>query len=532
MSHKIVNRIIFSWKITRNSINGELSLNSTHLAFRDLSDNSEKLTIPFTNIVDAKVNYKNPKQKNLSQENGIQGNVKWVLCISLNSKDIDNKQEYYFTFCGSENEQRAKHAMESINLAISYLSLEQRDRLRIIFLQNNEEFFNIYQRLVIGNVLAEQEFWIIMDSLGLSIPYINDFIMERGLSNKLIKCEPKTTENPTIELTSEDLSVLYKLYPEFKAKATEVSRIPPKEGKKLEDKRIKFIEEQSKECTELVGGYQDILIEKMYTKHAPNVKLSKSLKNMFKNSYYTRFSCINGIGLYKSKCEAEINSVKVLANDINNSNANNQREDEDDKNDKGSGILKRLNRHSKRMICSIIKNNSLNKDHEGATLHINNGKLNDHAIFPKPDSEPSKTCAKKLFASIKSMKEHNTLDNYIMDSATAESTWKLITNQSAISSKTQPLERNPSGKLINAKNIFKETLLLLTIFYKQLPITRRKCKDVLDRLETLFARCERRIEESIARDFQTKYTYEQMLKPLLKVKELYKNIKRHQYAIN
>jgi len=392
--------------------------------------------------------------------------------------------------------------------------LTEKNRLRINFLQDNEDFLRVYKRLVVAQVLTEEEFWSHLNFFkDCPSDTLQEFNLKQGLPNILFKYEKKSTGNSDIHFTEEDLDTLNRLYPEFKEKTLYESQESNKEPKK--DKRIQFVEEQIKKCTELVGGYKDISIEDMYKSKAPIVTVSKEVKDAFKDAYYPDYSGNKGTGVYRSRAEAEMSSMDVINNEENKKLSAREIEEEEAKQEKLNGMVMRLNRHSKRLLCSMGIGQSTppteSPEHNIKVPMMGKPVLKINKNPPPVDTEDPVLCQEKMLVAIKSLQEKNSLIPNMISLDNAEAAWKQLSTEAAIGNFAQFSDRDPTGKLIQASRFYIETQFLLRIFYSQYPPVQQKQREILNLLMPLLSDCKKRIQEYLARDNQIKMIYEQIM---------------------
>eukprot|EP00826_Nyctotherus_ovalis_P040150 TRINITY_DN3921_c0_g7_i4.p1 TRINITY_DN3921_c0_g7~~TRINITY_DN3921_c0_g7_i4.p1 ORF type:complete len:499 (-),score=133.72 TRINITY_DN3921_c0_g7_i4:155-1651(-) len=481
-----------SWNVTYKSNRGELTFGEASLNFRQLGAAKDRLVIPLTNIKGSR-----PRDflevRNAEKSKGI-----YILRVDLHTGDERGKLKRKLTcsiddfgFEGEYCREQSDKARVCLEEGIKFFTLTEKSRVRINFLEEYDEFLRAYQRLVISQTLTENEFWSLLEFFKeYPASLLQDFEMTEGLSNCLVKYDPKTAMNKELNFSVEDLALLYRIYPEFKEKSKEDSTERVREGQAKKDKRVQFIEDQVKKDTELVGSHRDIYIEEMYKSKAPVVALSPHVKAIFKHSFYPAFSLNTGKGLYKTRIETEISSTAFYMEENKKVSMREKEEDE-----KVNGMPLRLNRHSKRLLCSMgTDKEPPMKPTQQTNFSAHSGTAPQCAVTPRADTDGSKQCLAKLLKATQGMKEKNTLQPYIIKTAVAEDAWKYLSSEAAIGNFILFSERNPTSKQKLASNLFREAQFLLIIFYKQIPMTRQRHKDVLDRLESLMLACMRKIK--------------------------------------
>ena len=247
------------------------------------------------------------------------------------------------------------------------------------------------------------------------------------------------------------------------------------------------MEEQQKNGTEVVGGYDDITINEIYREFAPKSQVPPCISQMFAHTYYPVFGAAKPTyGIYRSRAEADIN---VAEDDYEESE-----ESEDDEEKKITarrrGIIGRIQRHSKRLICSIIGKNSEGLK-DGLINPVNrSGKKGVTAIREssyvhpiKPDTDGVKECAAKLLEGISSLRAAKNLQNYIIKQEEAETTSTTVNSMSGIAyAAMEHVQQSAQYLLSHYYYKTKESLLLLKLFYKQFPLVNRKRRENLERL--------------------------------------------------
>ena len=93
--------------------------------------------------------------------------------------------------------------------ALKFYELSDISKLRIKFLQENPEYNSIYQKLITGQLLSENEFWDSLDAYKEEEKKVlHQNIVEPGLANALIKFTPRNTVQPEIMFTIADVKML------------------------------------------------------------------------------------------------------------------------------------------------------------------------------------------------------------------------------------------------------------------------------------------------------------------------------------
>jgi len=368
--------------------------------------------------------------------------------------------------------------------------LSELSKKKILFLQENPEYNDLYKKLVNTSIVSENEFWELFDKFKQTERenWVKNEI-DMGIPNSLIKYIPLSSTNQEISLTSENMKTICRIYPEIKEKIQFSGPVLTKENIKL---ATIFFDKQIKESTELVGGHDDISIEEIYKEKIRKYEIPQEINKIFGHANFPDFGNENNKGIYMSISEAEINVIKEEENSQRKITQK-DREEEQEEEEKLNGMIDRINRHSKRIILSVLNTSQQIKNPilPPTASHRSNAPPQIKILnTQKSDCENIKISACKLLDSLNKLKTNKNLDSYIITPKLALDLGTQIGNSAGLAYTALSEKKAPSSnKLINAEIHYRAVHMYLKVFYNLFPVFNRKRKETLDKLENHLTSC-------------------------------------------